>query len=232
MLKPASKEVGNKLSTEEIEEANVSAENSDWFTADDGSEAEEQSNPQVRQHLSSQPSVICLGPQSLTEGTSKKFLVSPHNSGLQFFRGDKLEETELLALHDEGVQFFRQDKWKEAEAMLQTAVEKRNQLLRLVHQDTRNSYHCLGVLYYHMAKYSQAKHLFHLVLKAQLKIYGPKNSSTLKSHYWVGVLEMREGNYGKGRAILRHVASTQKEVLGSNQPDTLLSISESQWQPT
>lgn len=230
-LKPAPKEVGNRLSREKIEEANASAENSDWFTADDGSEAEEQSNPQVRQHLSFQPSVLSLGPQGLTEGTSKKFLVSPHNQGLQFFREDKLEEAELLALHNEGVQFFRQDKWKEAEAMLQTAVEKRNQLLGLVHQDTRNSYHCLGVLYYHMAKYSQAKHLFHLVLKAQLKIYGPKNSSTLKSHYWVGVLEMREGNYEKGQSILQRVASTQKEVLGSNHPDTLLSISESQWQP-
>ncbi|KAJ5218020.1 uncharacterized protein N7498_000119 [Penicillium cinerascens] len=225
-LKPAPKEVSNKLSRERIEEANVSAESSDWFTADNGFEAEEQSNPQARQQLSFQSSVS-FG----LLGISKKFLVSPHNQGLQFFRGDKLVEAELLALHNEGVQFFRQNKWKEAEAMLQTAVEKRNQLLGMVHKDTRNSYHCLGVLYYHMAKYSQAKDLFNLVLEAQLKIYGPKNASTLKSHYWVGVLEMREGSYGKGQTILRDVASMQKKVLGSNHPDTLLSISESQWQP-
>lgn len=226
-LKPAPKEVSNKLSREKTEEANVSAESSDWFTADDGSEAEEQSNPQARQQISFQSSVVSFG----LLGISKKFLVSPHNQGLQFFRGDKLEEAELLALHNEGVQFFRQNKWKEAEAMLQTAAEKRNQLLGLVHKDTRNSYHCLGVLYYHMTKYSQAKDLFHLVLEAQLKIYGPKNPSTLKSHYWIGVLEMREGSYDKGRGILRNVASMQKKVLGSNHPDTLLSISESQWQP-
>lgn len=222
-LKPAPKEVSNKLSREKIEEANASAESSDWFTADDGSEAEE--------HLSFQPSVVSLEPQIILKGLSNKFLVSPHNQGLQFFRGDKLEEADLQALHDEGVQFYRQDKWKEAEAMLQTAVEKRNQLLGLVHADTRNSYHCLGVLYYHMAKYSQAKELFHLVLEAQLKIYGPKNPSTLKSQYWVGVLEMREGSYEKGQATLQRVASMQKKVLGSNHPDTLLSITESQWQP-
>ncbi|KAJ5677343.1 uncharacterized protein N7477_002976 [Penicillium maclennaniae] len=229
--KPAPKVASNQLSREMDDEANVSAESSDWFTADDGSEAEEQSDSLFRQDSFSESSLVSLGPQKLLEWTTTKFLVSPHNQGLQFFRADKLDEAELLALHNEGVQFFREDKWKEAEAMLQTAVEKRNELLGLVHRDTRNSYHCLGVLYYHMAKFSQAKYLFHQVLKAQLKVYGPKNASTLKSRYWIGVLEMREGNYGKGQAVLRLVARTQKKVLGSNHPDTLLSISASQWQP-
>ncbi|QIX02224.1 hypothetical protein AMS68_007741 [Peltaster fructicola] len=130
----------------------------------------------------------------------------------------------LQTVHDLGTLYLRQGRPARAEAMLQRALDGREDLLGLKHISTLETVLHLGVLYRFQLQITKAEEALSRALQGREEALGVDDASTLDSVYELAWLQLLRGKFAHAEAGFMRVLHAREAVHGPDHVATLSAV--------